>query len=413
MANLKADSPICRRIVLSILDFLHSVEPSSVSDVESLEVAKDCLSEAFKIDSLSTASVPISDTLVQIFSSQPGENNEIKSDQVLEKCQADTSHPSSTINAPVDPNIPGPSQTLGDTDKQDNHTIGVSEDELFGQFFGALEKVRYFGTTPNGDEEQALDRATNLFHTALTEMKQSGGAEFNLKNLADTFKLQGNKAMQAKLYPDAIELYSIAIALVDDNAVYYCNRAAAYTQANQYTEAIRDCNKAIEVDPNYSKAYSRLGFAYYAQGRYKDAIKKGFRKALQLDPNNESIKGNIQAAEEKLREQRQRGGRRQGSTSFSFGNGGLRGRGPIPNFTGFPTNMTESFNMSDIMRGVHSAGPSNSNNHDGEPEIRVGVGGADQLPEEVYGALRSAFQMFSDGNGNGNGNGTHDNSSEN
>ncbi|XP_071696070.1 uncharacterized protein [Rutidosis leptorrhynchoides] len=71
MANLKeADSPLCRRIVLSFLDFLNSVEPSSGSDKDSLQVAKDSLSEAFKIDSSSTESVPKSDSLLQIFNSK-------------------------------------------------------------------------------------------------------------------------------------------------------------------------------------------------------------------------------------------------------------------------------------------------------------------------------------------------------
>jgi len=55
-------------------------------------------------------------------------------------------------------------------------------------------------------------------------------------------------------------------------------RAAAYTQINKYTEAIQDCLRSIEIDPNYSKAYSRLGLVYYAQGNYRDAIHKGFRK---------------------------------------------------------------------------------------------------------------------------------------
>ena len=55
-------------------------------------------------------------------------------------------------------------------------------------------------------------------------------------------------------------------------------RAAAYTQIYKYTEAIQDSLKSIEIDPNYSKAYSRLGLAYYAQGNYRDAIDKGFSK---------------------------------------------------------------------------------------------------------------------------------------
>ncbi|GJZ94546.1 hypothetical protein Tco_0666749, partial [Tanacetum coccineum] len=42
----------------------------------------------------------------------------------------------------------------------------VSEDEHCGQFLSALEKVQYFGTAASGDDEQALQRAKNLFHSA-------------------------------------------------------------------------------------------------------------------------------------------------------------------------------------------------------------------------------------------------------
>lgn len=55
-------------------------------------------------------------------------------------------------------------------------------------------------------------------------------------------------------------------------------RAAAYTQVHQYTEAIRDCLKSFEIDTGYRKAYSPLGLAYYAQGNYRDASDKEFKK---------------------------------------------------------------------------------------------------------------------------------------
>lgn len=45
---------------------------------------------------------------------------------------------------------------------------GLSRDELFGQFFAALEKMHFFRTTPDGNDDPALlDRATWLFHDAL------------------------------------------------------------------------------------------------------------------------------------------------------------------------------------------------------------------------------------------------------
>ncbi|XP_071696170.1 uncharacterized protein [Rutidosis leptorrhynchoides] len=106
MANLEADSPLCRRIVPSFLDFLNSVEASSVSDKDSLQVAIDCLSEAFKIDSSSTHNVPKSDSLLQIFSSKPDQNAVIKEEKGV-------SDVSSTVNdSVVNSKNPEASQTL-------------------------------------------------------------------------------------------------------------------------------------------------------------------------------------------------------------------------------------------------------------------------------------------------------------
>lgn len=44
------------------------------------------------------------------------------------------------------------------------------------------------------------------------------------------------------------------------NPIFYCNRAAAYNAIGKYQEAIMDCQKAIELDSAYSKAYCRLGY---------------------------------------------------------------------------------------------------------------------------------------------------------
>lgn len=37
-------------------------------------------------------------------------------------------------------------------------------------------------------------------------------------------------------------------------------RAAAYSKLGNYAGAVQDCERAIRIDPNYSKAYGRMGY---------------------------------------------------------------------------------------------------------------------------------------------------------
>lgn len=36
-------------------------------------------------------------------------------------------------------------------------------------------------------------------------------------------------------------------------------RAAAYSKLGNYAGAVQDCERAIGIDPSYSKAYGRMG----------------------------------------------------------------------------------------------------------------------------------------------------------
>jgi tetratricopeptide (TPR) repeat protein len=71
--------------------------------------------------------------------------------------------------------------------------------------------------------------------------------------------MKGNALMSQKLYDSAIEQYTEAIKL-DANPVYYSNRAAAWGGLGEHGKAVEDAEKAIELDPKFSKAYSRLGY---------------------------------------------------------------------------------------------------------------------------------------------------------
>ncbi|GKV31237.1 hypothetical protein SLEP1_g39948 [Rubroshorea leprosula] len=59
----------------------------------------------------------------------------------------------------------------------------------------------------------------------------------------------------------AVDLYTQAIALNPNNGELYADRAQANIKLNNFTEAVADANKAIELDSSMSKAYFRKGFA--------------------------------------------------------------------------------------------------------------------------------------------------------
>ncbi|KAI9030430.1 hypothetical protein DFJ74DRAFT_656613 [Hyaloraphidium curvatum] len=117
---------------------------------------------------------------------------------------------------------------------------------------------------------------------------------------AEEKKTAGNQRMGEKKYEEAIELYTEAIDLDPENAVYYANRAAAYSQSSQHEKAVDDARKAIDVDPKYSKAYSRLGLALYSLELFQDAV-DAYEKGLKLDPSNAAMKQQLQMAKERAK----------------------------------------------------------------------------------------------------------------
>ncbi|XP_019393848.1 PREDICTED: small glutamine-rich tetratricopeptide repeat-containing protein alpha isoform X2 [Crocodylus porosus] len=118
---------------------------------------------------------------------------------------------------------------------------------------------------------------------------------------AEHLKTEGNEQMKAENFEAAVSFYSRAIELNPSNAVYFCNRAAAYSKLGNYAGAVRDCERAISIDPSYSKAYGRMGLALSSLSKHTEAVEY-YKKALELDPDNDTYKSNLKIAEQKMRE---------------------------------------------------------------------------------------------------------------
>ncbi|KAJ0410880.1 hypothetical protein ATCC90586_007916 [Pythium insidiosum] len=112
-------------------------------------------------------------------------------------------------------------------------------------------------------------------------------------------KNEGNDSFKAGDFPKAVERYTEAIKREPTNAVYYANRAAAYTKLTSFVEAKRDCEKALELDPKYVKAYSRLGAIQFFMKEFHKA-RESYEKGLAVDPENQDCKDGLRSVVAKI-----------------------------------------------------------------------------------------------------------------
>ena len=132
----------------------------------------------------------------------------------------------------------------------------------------------------------------------------AGGAALrHMSEQAERYKSQGNAALQAGQYPEAIELYSKAIALEPSNHVYFSNRAATYAALKRWREALDDSHEVVTLKPDWVKGWVRRGAAFTGLGKHEEA-RKAYLKATQLEPSNGQIQEYLRAAERAVKEEK-------------------------------------------------------------------------------------------------------------
>lgn len=149
------------------------------------------------------------------------------------------------------------------------------------------------------------DEANPLNHIDLFEVYRSAFTNVSTerKAEAETLKNEGNRLMKEEKYQEALNTYGRAISLDATNPVFYCNRAAAYSRLGDYQRAAEDCRMSLRYDPNYSKAYGRLGLAYSKMNKNEQAL-EAYQSALRIEPDNQDYKNNMSVTQQRLEEQR-------------------------------------------------------------------------------------------------------------
>lgn len=133
----------------------------------------------------------------------------------------------------------------------------------------------------NADSLQALQKAEKLKAEREKLAYLSPEKSLEEKNL-------GNEAFRKGDYPTAIRHYTEAINRNPKDHVLYSNRAASYTKLGEYVLGEKDCDKALELDPNFVKAYTRKGHIQFFLKQYHKCLET-YDKGLKLDPDNAEL----------------------------------------------------------------------------------------------------------------------------
>lgn len=132
------------------------------------------------------------------------------------------------------------------------------------------------------DKQDRVD-LFELYENSLSVLPEEKVAE------SEKLKNEGNRLMKEEKYEEAIQMYTKAINIDPRNPIFYCNRAAAFIRLNNFDRAIADSNLSLRYNPRYSKAFVRLGDAYFRLDKFKEAA-DAYQKALEIEPENEDYK---------------------------------------------------------------------------------------------------------------------------
>ncbi|KAG9446595.1 hypothetical protein H6P81_012723 [Aristolochia fimbriata] len=112
-------------------------------------------------------------------------------------------------------------------------------------------------------------------HTLTGNIHTAGATVMVKKGMTSTdpdeVKRIGNEQYKRGNFADALGLYDRAIAMSPDSAACRSNRAAALIGLGRLTEAVRECEEALQLDPAFARAHQRLASLHLRLGQVDSA----------------------------------------------------------------------------------------------------------------------------------------------
>ncbi|KAK1304982.1 Heat shock protein STI [Acorus calamus] len=141
--------------------------------------------------------------------------------------------------------------------------------------------------------------AIETFQKALTEHRNPD----TLKKLNEAEKAKKDLEQQEYFDPKIADEEREKVCILSICGKFlnmvYSNRAACYTKLGALPEGLKDAEKCIELDPSFSKGYTRKGAVQYFMKEYNKAMET-YQEGLKHDPNNQEFLDGIRRCVEQI-----------------------------------------------------------------------------------------------------------------
>ncbi|XP_046446662.1 tetratricopeptide repeat protein 1-like [Daphnia pulex] len=120
-------------------------------------------------------------------------------------------------------------------------------------------------------------------------------------------KEKGNTLFRCGSHDEACHLYSNALQIcpsifTEERSMLYNNRAAAKAKQGKNESALKDCTKALELNPTYFKALMRRAKLYEELDQLDKAL-ADYKELHEVEPNNVEVNSALMKLPKRIEEQ--------------------------------------------------------------------------------------------------------------
>lgn len=162
-----------------------------------------------------------------------------------------------------------------------------------------------------GDVDKAIDMCNSaqlesfnsetqrLLKTYELEKKKRDTLAYQDDEKAEEAKQKGNEYFRSKDWAKAVEQYEEAVKRAPKNAAIRNNLSAALCKIMDFNGAKREVEKAIELDPKYTKAWARKGDIEFVMKEFHKSM-DSYKKGLEIEPDNATCKEGLRKVTQQI-----------------------------------------------------------------------------------------------------------------